>query len=172
MVPNEVLPSNTDLSPDFQAPGPLDYRLDVTDGANWKTQGLDPTASGDGTAKAWTISEANPLLEYTGPIDLDLSKYSHFFIRMSASPEIDHRAVRIYYKTDPRQEFNEGEVLVIPLLADGAMHTYTYDLKITGIRRLHLAGIRIAPVRPPSLSPPNRVEIADFGLIRRGDEGR
>ena len=164
-----VQPSNTDLSPGCAVPGPLDYRLDLTDETKWVTQGLTPTLTVDPRSRAWLISQAGPSLEYNGPIDLDLSNYSRFFIRMSASAEMDHRAVRIYYKTAPRQEFNEGMVLVIPLLADGGVHTYTYDLKITNIRRSHLAGIKIVPIHPPSLLPANRIEIADFGLILRSD---
>jgi hypothetical protein len=160
-------PSNTDLSPACAVPGPQDYRLDLTDRSRWKTEGLVPASTGDNSKNAWLVTEANPVLEYTGPIDVDLGGYSHFFITMAAAREIDHRAVRIYYKTDQAQEFNEGMVLVIPLLADGEMHTYTYDLKITGIRRSHLAGIKIVPIRPPLLAPANRMEIADFGLIRR-----
>jgi len=167
-----VRPSNTDLSAGFQAPGPSDFHLNVADAARWKAEGLVAAPSSDPEARAWRISDPNPSLEYTGPIDVDLSGYSRFFIRMAASPEIDHRAVRIYYKTDPRQEFNEGMVLVIPLLADGEMHTYTYDLKLTGLRRSRLAGIKIVPVRPPSLSPANQVQISDFGLIRGGQEVR
>src|SRR5262249_8428749 len=126
--PHAIRPSNTDLSAACPVPGPLDYHLDVTDGNKWKTEGLVPVPPADQSAKAWAVSDANPTLEYTAPIDVDLSSYSHFFIRMAAAAEIDHRAVRIYYKTDPRQEFNDGMVLIIPLLADGGMHTYTYDL--------------------------------------------
>jgi len=165
-----VGPSNTDLSPACPAPGPQDYHLDMTDVSKWKTEGLVPAPSPGQVVNAWLISEANPSLEYTAPMDVDLSSYSRFFIRMAASAEIDHRAVRIYYKTDPAQEFNDGMVLVIPLLADGEMHTYTYDLKLTGIRRSHLAGIKIVPIRPPSVAPVNRVEITDFGLIRRAGQ--
>jgi hypothetical protein len=167
-----VRPSNTDLSAGFPAPGPSDFHLDMTDGGKWKAEGLVAAPSADPSAKAWLISEPSPSLEYTGEMDVDLSGYSRFFIKMAASPGIDHRAARIYYKTDARQEFNEGMVLVIPLLADGEMHTYTYDLKLTGIRRSRLAGIKIVPVRPPSLSPANQVRVADFGLIRQGQEVR
>ncbi|HKF58511.1 MAG TPA: hypothetical protein VKJ45_23930 [Blastocatellia bacterium] len=167
-----VRPSNTELSAAFTAPGPSDFHLDMADTSKWKAEGLVAAPSADPFAQAWLISDPNPSLEYTGPMDVDLSSCSRFFIRMAASPEIDHRAVRIYYKTDPRQEFNEGMVLVIPLLADGEIHTYTYDLKLTGIRRSRLAGIKIVPVRPPSLSPANQVQIADFGLIRRGEDVR
>jgi hypothetical protein len=162
-----VRPSNTDLAADFQAPGPQDFHLDVADQGKWKTEGLVPAQSADPAVRAWQITNANPSLEYTGPIDVDLSDYSRFFIRMAASPEIDHRAVRIYYKTDPSQEFNDGMAAVIPLLADGEMHTYTYDLKVSGIRRSRLAGIKIVPIRPPSLSPANEVRIEDFGLTGR-----
>jgi hypothetical protein len=167
-----VHPSNTDLSAGFPAPGPSDFHLDMAEAGKWNAEGLVAAPSADPSAKAWQISDSNPSLEYTGPMDVDLSGYSRFFIKMAASPEIDHRAVRIYYKTDPRQEFNEGMVLVIPLLADGEIHTYTYDLKLTGIRRSRLAGIKIVPVRPPSLSATNQVQIADFGLIRGGQEVR
>jgi hypothetical protein len=164
-----VRPSNTDLAADFQAPGPQDFHLDVADAGKWKTEGLVAAPSSDPAVRAWQISDANPSLEYTAPMDVDLSNYSRFFIRMAASPEIDHRAARIYYKTDPGQEFNEGMVAVVPLLADGEMHTYTYDLKVTGVRRSRLAGIKIVPIRPPSLSPGNEVKITDFGLTGRRD---
>jgi len=160
-------PSNTDLSAACPAPGPLDYHMDLSDVTKWKTEGLIPEGPADRAARAWLVSEANPTLEYTAAMDVDLSGYGQFFIRMAASAQIDHRAVRIYYKTDPAQEFNEGMALVIPLLADGDLHTYTYDLKLTGIRRSRLAGIKIVPIRPPSVGPTNRVEIADLGLILR-----
>ena len=167
-----IRPSNTELSAGFRAPDPWDYHLDLADGGKWKAEGLVAAVSPDPSVTAWQVSDANPSLEYTGQMDVDLSSYSKFFIKMAASPEIDHRAVRIYYKTDPQQEFNEGMVLVIPLLADGQLHTYTYDLKLTGIRRSRLAGIKIVPVRPPSLSSTNQVQVADFGLIRGGQEAR
>src|SRR5262249_24778758 len=148
-----VRPSNTDLSATCPAPGPQDYHLDLADGSKWKTEGLVPARPAAQGVKAWVVSDANPSLEYIPLMDVDLSSYSQFFVRMAAAREIDHRAARIYYKTDAGQEFNDGMVLVIPLLADGDMHTYTYDLKLTGIRRSPLAGVKVVPIRPPSVSP-------------------
>jgi len=77
--------------------------------------------------------------------------------------------VKIYYKVNEQVGFHEGITMVIPLLADGELHAYSYDLKLLEFSRdTVLTGIMIRPVYGPSDAGASRVKIADFRLIKRG----
>jgi len=167
-----ILPSNTDLSPAFTRPTPGDYRFEITDPGVWEAKGLQPVANGNAGAGTWSVGGAGSSLRLVRPIDLRLADYTHFYVRMAASFETFPRAMKIFYMLDDMGGFDDSHSVIIPLLAGGEMHEYTYDLKLLELDQgARLTGIMIEPLQGPAISGANQIQITDFRLIRADDHG-
>lgn len=161
-----IRPSNTDLSPYNPQPTIGDFRFDITDLNLWGVTGMELVQTDDRAVNTWMVGQ-DPSLRYSQPISVCLSDYTHIYVRMAASADIKPRALQIYYALDHQTAFREDRSLTIPLLADGEVHEYTFDLKLLELpQRSRLTGIRLDPVYNAVSSGENRVQIFDFGLIR------
>ena len=126
-------------------------------------------ASADAGPTAWRLG-SKPSLVYTGPLDLCLADYTALAVSAALSPEIYPRAVRVYYRLDGQGAFDTLHAVDIPLVLDGEMHEYSYELKLLDLPQgVRLIGIRLDPVAKATASGENRLEIADLRLIR-GDK--
>lgn len=155
-------PSNTDLGsiPNLTS---SDFRFDVTKSSLWDITGMTPA---DGEQKhQWVVDKA-PSMHYTLPFSICLSDYTYLYVRMAASPDIKPRALQIYYLLDDQSVFREARSLTIPLLPDGELHEYTYDLKLLELpKQIHLTGIRLDPVYGASSTGDNYVQVEDMRLV-------
>lgn len=160
-------PSNTDLSPRFVTTTPDDLRLDVSNSQLWRATNMEVSGGQSGASGTWLITDQDPAIEYIGPLNVRLGDYSHFYIRMSVPPEIERRAVKIYYKVNEQVGFHETLAVAVPLLGDAGLHSYSYDLKLLEMSYdTRLTGIMIKPVYGPAATGQNRVQITDFRLIK------
>ncbi|HKQ06598.1 MAG TPA: hypothetical protein VJ464_15805 [Blastocatellia bacterium] len=160
-------PSNTDLSPMFIPTTPDDLRLDVSDRQLWRAANMVATGKESGAPATWFISDQNPTIEYIAPLNVRIGDYSHFYIRLSVPPEIERRAVKIYYKINEQVGFHEDIAVTIPLLGDAGLHAYSYDLKLLETSYdTRLTGIMIRPAYGPAATGQNRIQITDFRLIK------
>ena len=92
------------------------------------------------------------------------------YVRMAVSPDIERRALQIYYSLDDQTILNESRSVTIPLLKDGQIHEYTFDLKLLELdQRSCLTGLRLDPVYAAAPAGENLVQILDFRLIRKTD---
>jgi hypothetical protein len=161
-----IRPSNTDLSPYTPKPTIGDFRFDTTDPSLWDVTGMELVQTDDRAVNTWRVGQ-DPSLRHNRPISVCLSDYTHIYVRMAASVDIKPRAMQIYYALDNQTAFREDRSLTIPLLADGEVHDYTFDLKLLELpHRSRLTGIRLDPVYNAVPWGENRVQIFDLRLIR------
>ena len=113
--------------------------------------------------RGWLVARA--------PLDLPLDDYAYFYFEAAVPPRIVPRASRIYYRLLGQDDFIESQAVSIPLLADGALHAYTYDLKLLELPAgACLSGLRLDPLeQPPPLSDLS-VRITSFGLLSRAQQ--
>lgn len=159
-----IKPSNTDLGsiPKLTS---SDFSFDVAELGLWEVAGMAPVLGEQSMHNMWVVDQ-NPTMRYALPLSICLSNYTHVYVQMAASPDIKPRALQIYYLLDGQSSFREARSLTIPLLADGELHEYTYDLKLLELqKRIHLTGIRLDPVYGASSSGDNQVQIKDMRLI-------
>jgi hypothetical protein len=143
-----------------------DALFDVTNTSLWQTYRMELMKTETGTTDTWIVGP-DPQLEYKERLNLCLGDYTHFYVRMAASPDIKARGIQIYYKLDNEPAFNGVNLLLIPLSTDGEMHEYTYDVRFLGNNlQSRLTGIRFDPVYDGSSVGESKVRILDFRLIR------
>jgi hypothetical protein len=164
-VPEEsVRPSNTDLAPYAPQPTEADFRFNLLETDMWMLSGIAPAP---GVPGSWVVSEA-PFLDYNGPLNACAADYSAIYFEVAVPPEILPRQALVYYRLNG--DASSWNRLGVPLLADGDLHAYTYELKLLELNpRDRLTDIRLDP--PGSVSQPAQslVRMADFRLIR-GDQ--
>jgi len=164
-APEPVRPSNTDLSPAFPAPGPDDYVFDLADATSWREVDMTP-AFASGAERSWFVGPLS-MLEYTGPLDLDLGGFGALTFRYRVSPGLAPRAVMVRYLLNGESAFSDAHTFDVPLLGDDREHGYRVDLKLLGPRRtLRLTGLRIDPAAGVRPSPANRVWLSDVRLTK------
>jgi hypothetical protein len=153
--PPTVRPINTELSPDAPQTQPSDYIFSL-DGA--QTNGMVLLG---GHTSTW-VAQIDP--NFYLPLDhpLDLQDYGWVSFRLAASPDIPSRAAEVFLYMEGQAQPAE---LLIPLLADGGLHTYTYPLRLVDISG-RLVALRLDPVMLPSSKGDNTVTIQDLRLIR------
>ena len=160
----DILPENTDLSPSVPKLSPADVVLNLQDLNEWNIKNAEASPS-DQTNGILNVIGQNPSLEYKFPLDLNLADYTHLSFQMSAPTEISPRRTRILFKLNNQPAPLE---IWIPLLKDGNLHRYTYDLKVLGLpARTILNGISIEPASGPTLQGQHRIEISDLRFLRR-----
>jgi hypothetical protein len=150
----EVRPINTELSKEVPKPQPTDaiFSLD-----NIHPIGLVPI---NGARTAWKV-EQNPYFKFNLDTPLELKDYGWVSIRMSASPDIPSRAATVILYFDGE---NPPDGVLIPLFADGGMHTYTFPLRMVSIGG-KLNALLLSPVLLPSAKGENIVTVEDVRLI-------
>jgi hypothetical protein len=162
----EIRPSNTDLSPMIAVPTPNDLQFDVDNPQLWKTARMKLTTEQTSSGDSWIVRK-DPIMEYNQAMNVCLADYTHFYVKMAASQDINNRAVQFYYKLNNQNDFDEAHSIMVPILADDKMHEYTYDIKLMEQNsQSRLTGIRLDPVMDGKPSGKSWVNIADFRLIR------
>jgi hypothetical protein len=69
-------------------------------------------------------------------------------------------------------ENTNQQVVSIPLVQDGALHTYTYDLKLLQAPpQARLTGLRLDLAGPEFSPEKSRLQISEVGLIGKGRTG-
>jgi len=146
-------------------PTDADTRFDITNSNLWQTSNLQEVPAENGT-RAWTLN-SNPAMRFNPALDLRLADYTHFYIRIAASPDNYPMTLEIQFSLSDAPSLLRS--ISIPLYADGAMHEYTYDLKLLELdQRVRLAGIGLRPTREGPFTGQSWMKISDFRLIRRG----
>lgn len=141
-----------------------DTRFDIRDAKLWQRSDMRLVQAEAGATDTWNLG-SNPRLEFDQSLDLCLADYTHFYVRLAASPDNYPLALRILYKLGDESVFSRW--VTIPLFADGEMHEYTYDLKLLELDQgVHLTGLGLGPSHEGSPTSKNWVKISDFRLIR------
>jgi hypothetical protein len=144
-------PSNTDLSPDFVTPGKEDLILDPNAPSLWTAHDMAPIER-PGAGSLWQATGPSPWLEYSGPLDVDLTRFRTFFVRMQGPAEqipgtsykgdLYPSAVEVDLKTRDHQGFETS--FAVPVVRDDAEHYYKYPLWKFGISGW-VTGLRLIP---------------------------
>jgi hypothetical protein len=147
---NEVLLLQSNAYPDLLRPQVArermnDLRFDVTNPNLWQVSGMKPIPDENPAAATWVISRS-PLLRFNRPLSERLLNYTHFYVRMAASPDISPRTLKVYFLTNGQKTFTEKQSVTVSLAVDSGQHTYAFDLKRLGLpRQSRLTGLRLAP---------------------------
>jgi hypothetical protein len=152
---------------------PRDRALNPAQESLWKTVNMRGIAAGSPGPAAWTISNGDEM-NLTEPIDLCLADFTHLTVRMAAPPQILPRAMFIRPTLDRTPPFFGGVSFspqiappMIPLRADGGMHSYTYDLKLLQAPAdTRLQGLALEPIQGPVPPQGNQVRIAYIRFTR------
>jgi hypothetical protein len=163
-----ITPSNTELSQAFVRATVDDLVFDLTDPNVWHPGGLDSGApqNADAPARAdsWIVTGQEPSLTYVNQLSIQLADYSHLYVKMSASPAFNPRAVRVNFSVTG---FREPLTATVPLLAGGGMHEYSYDLRLLNLPDdARLVGIKVYPAYGPA-GAGEVVRLSGLRLIRR-----
>jgi MFS family permease len=141
-----------------------DVRFDITDSNLWQTSNMLPMSAEIEGVKAWTLN-SDPSMQFNRPLDLNLADYTHFYLRLAASPDNYPMTLQILYRLSDAPAL--ARRITIPLFADGEMHEYTYDLKLLELdQRVRLTGIGLGPAREGPFTGMSWMKISDFRLIR------
>jgi hypothetical protein len=104
-------------------------------------------------------------LEYTGQLRLDLDQCSHFWIKLAVDPQIKPRVLTVEMKIAGRKDHTTFQ---LPLLPDGNMHAYTYDLKLLELpRSSKLTGLALWLAAGGPADHQHRSEMSQVRLLRK-----
>jgi hypothetical protein len=149
-----VRPINTDLSSSAPQPQPDDHIFNLNEAQ------LNGLVSLGEVGSVWTV-QTDPYFYLLMQAPLSLADYGWVSFTISASTDIPSRAAELFiYLEGKDQPF----YIMIPLLADGEAHTYSYPLQMlesTG----NLVALRLDPVMVPSSKGENMVTVEDLRLI-------
>lgn len=158
-----VVPHNTESSPYRVDPTPDDFRFDLTRQEIWDVIGLTRNRSGT-DATEW-VSTGATMIKHNAPLNLPLADYSHFYVRMSASINLQPRSFALAYVIRDAKGTVQRHQVIVPLLADAKMHSYTFDLRLNGPRfGFDLAEIELIPSYGSTMAGV-ALNIADIRLI-------
>lgn len=163
---NSSGPSDSDApgKPFIIKPAAGDAQFGVADASQWQASNMQVIQTAPGSAPTWQVNQ-NASLKYIPDLNFCLADYTHFYLRLAVSPGVHPRALQIFYEVNHESSAREVK---IPLLADGELHEYTFDLKLLSLhKRDHLTGLRLAPISDAVPAGEVRAEITDFRLIRR-----
>lgn len=170
-----MTPENTDLFEQLPKRSADDFILDPADPNLWTYHEMSLFQQGNSQQPTTWIMGQNPQMIQKKAMSLCLSEYSHFTIRLAASEKIvDHqhdayfRKTKVFFKVAGQDGFPVS--FAIPLLNDGKIHEYTYDLKLLELsQNLRLTGLKIAPVVAGNSSTDNSVKLVDLGFIAKSE---
>lgn len=159
-----IKPLNTDLSPSIPPLTKEDFIFNLTDTQFWDFHEAKPLSSNlkDGI---WLKANAEPNIKYKIPLFIDLKQYSHLSFQLRVPPEIKPRRSRILFTTQNQSRVRE---ILIPLLPDGNLHRYTFDLRLLELDRSDiLKGLRFEPIATNGHFPMSFIKIADIRLLKK-----
>ncbi len=141
-----------------------DATFDLKNAELWQTSKMQLVQSDSETGGKWTITRGGSLA-YKPALNLCLADFSHFYVKMAVAPEVTPRLMRFAYRLEGQTDF---AAVNLPLYNDGAMHEYTFDLKLLFLNeKAHLTGLQMAPIADSVQPEEAWARIADFRLIRR-----
>ena len=161
--------TGTALAPVAPARTAADLVFAIGDPARWRASGLRPAA--DGASGHWIVT-GEPDFTMIAPLAACLADYRYFSVELAAARDFFPRALQIRYRLVGQVGFPAGQALTIPLLADDALHTYTYPLHLLGLpAEARLTGLRLDPVYGAAIGGTNGVRVGDFRLIHAPQGG-
>jgi hypothetical protein len=149
-----VRPINTDLSASAPQPQPDDHIFNLNEAQ------LNGLVSLGEAGSVWTV-QTDPYFYLPMQAPLSLADYGWVSFTISASTDIPSRAAELFIYLEGQ---NQPCYIMIPLLADGEAHAYSYPLQMlesTG----NLVALRLDPVIVPSSKGENLVTVEDLRLI-------
>jgi hypothetical protein len=162
-----IAPSNTELSPYCVRSTPDDFRFDVRALSRWDIRGLRPEPPATEEAVQAIITEPGATMTYVGELHLPMAEFSHLLVRMSAPADMVPRSFAVNYVVAGPDKMPRSLAAVVPLLKDGQMHTYSFDLRINGpLAGSYLTGFALSPSYGNS-AVGSIIEVADVRLVRR-----
>jgi hypothetical protein len=151
-----IQPLNTDLSPEAPQAQPDDYVFSILEA---QINGMLPYTSGTST---WVV-QSDPNFYFPLQEPQPMQDYGWVSFRMRATSDMPSLGAEIFL-------FMEGQeqpfYIVMPLLMDGKMHSYSYPIRLLDATG-KLAALRLDPVMLPPASGGNLVTVEDVRLIRR-----
>jgi hypothetical protein len=159
----DFMPSNTDQSERFPVVKGVDYRLDLSDQTRWRTFGVRPLPERNGwSRREWAVERAEPSFTTIRALDVCLADYAYFYIRQVAD-EAGGAADEITFMT----EDNRRHAARLPLIGDGRLHSYTYDVKLLEWpSSARLAHVSIRVHSAGFLMGEGRIHVEEVGFIR------
>lgn len=158
---------NTDLSEGFPRSTPEDFNFPVSDLSKWVFRNLDQITLNQNKDLVAKVGN-DPQMEFAPEMGECISNFSHFTVRILVSKDITSKLLQVYYKLNGQPEFSEDRSFKIPLLGDGRIHSYSFDLRLMEHEREdRLTGFRLDPVLmgDPSFKD-NNITISEFRLVR------
>lgn len=163
-----VAPSNTDQSPFCVNKTPDDFRFDINDQSLWEVGGLTRAQPDAGKVSKWVLTgKGGSSMTYKVALNLPMNEYSHLYVRMSASVDLQPRSFAVIYTLRDPNGALERRTAVVPLLQGGEMHTHTFDLRLNGPKSgYELDEFVLLPAHAYGGTGP-AIHIDDVRLIRR-----
>lgn len=157
--PAAIVPSNTDLSSDFVKNTARDLSVAGSDKTAWRQPFLDELP--DVMRGTWLFKYLRRDLK--SPLQLCLADYSHLVLKIGAPEEIFYRAVKVTLWLGA-----ELREIWIPLLKDGNMHSYSYDLKLLELPRgAKVTGLRLDLPEQAHTRLADRIKLEEVRWVRR-----
>jgi hypothetical protein len=151
-------------------PAPEDFRFNINDQNLWDVTGLTQKQSGTQPAQpaaGWVIAGGRAAVTYKGALKLPMADYSHFYVRTSASVNLQPRSFAVIYALRDANGTLQRRTVIVPLLPDEGMHSYTFDLRLNGPKAgFELVEFGILPAYAFSGIGPT-IHIEEIRLIRR-----
>lgn len=148
-------PSNTDLAESPSTPSAQDFFLGPF--LSEKESFTVFPAEGDDKERSF--------LKYSGELNANLGAYSHFYLKAALSEDVYPRAVGVSLLFGG--DASERKSFLIPLLADGKLHGYTYDLRLLGLQP---GGVLRGLILEPGLKAEGirgrKIKIERIGFLR------
>jgi hypothetical protein len=152
----EIQPLNTDLSPDAPHAQPGDYVFMPNEA---QVSGMSQYGSETST---WLI-QSDPYLYFPLQEPLDLTEYGWVSFRMRAPADAPSLAAEIFLFVEEQEQ---PLYVVVPLLMDGEMHTYSYPVRLLDAGG-KLTAFRLDPVMFPPITGETIVTIEEARLIHQ-----
>ncbi len=162
----EWQPSNTDLNSLLSKPAKDDFVLDLQEdiSSSWEFSNLDAEEIQNSSSQYWRATKASAF-SYKPNSDLPLSHYTHLYFRMAAPANYYTGVLKVYLQVNHLSGYQR--IFRIPLLSDGLLHTYTYDLKLLELEPdAILTRIDIEPLLVKPLEGRPRFYLPEIRFIR------
>src|SRR5215471_13562725 len=161
-----IIPSNTDLSPRFPKTMHGAFRINLQDPLVWNRDG--PGDAPGQPIGIWSMTSADSILRYVGPLAIHPNEYSQVYMRVSASEDVLPRAMAVAFSINGKSEQGDALSVALPLLADSAPHSYTFDLKTLGLpSSAVITGIALQPLREGLRAGKPLVRVSDLAFIQQ-----
>ncbi len=142
------------------------FELSPGDLSRWQARNMQPLQlKANGTVTNWKVGR-DPQLQYQAALDICLADYSYLRLSLSASSDIQDRQAQIYYRLNNQFDFNEAQVITLPLVNEAELGEYFYDLRFLNLNRnTRLTGLRLDPVRQGTVNGESQVSLSSLQLL-------